>query len=74
MFGCKTLEKTLGALRQSLANDFTSNMVKLIAYVFTIGLHQTYNKNRPNVLRPNRFAVLVHVFVTIIGELIKLKL
>ena len=72
MFGCKTLKKTLGALRQSLANDFALNMVKLIAYVFTMGLHKTWNKNRPNVLQPNRFAVLMHVFITIIGKLIKL--
>ena len=30
MFGAKTLEKTLGWLRQSLAHDLAPNMVKLL--------------------------------------------
>jgi len=39
MFGVKTLEKTLGWLRQSLALDLTPSMVKLLCmYLIWFGM------------------------------------
>ena len=49
MFGGKTLNKILDALRQSLANDFSKNTDDIIEHVFSIAFYKTGNHNRYKV-------------------------
>ena len=49
----KTLKISLGALRQSLIDDFAHHD-KIIAHVFTVILHRTWKHNRPGVLWKDR--------------------